>query len=320
MPGLFKPRVVTGEIMRTGVIQPLPGIGDMIWLLPALRAIAEAAPDGKITLFTRATAQAPSLFRNEPWVERVVALPVNKRGFLSFVTNMLTIRRALREAMPDRLYVLHHSPRYVQAAKLSGVKEVLGYTPAVKKIIDTGWARSLAFLQEIGVAVADPYSRLSVAEETRRAVADRFAGLARPWLVLAPGASNPERCWSPENFAAVADRLVERTGGTVFLIGAKSEADSIGRVEFLCKAAASVQAMVGQPLEEAMALMSLSDGLLGNDSGPANVAAALGRPAYALCGITQPARHSPLLHLILPQGEAAMAAITPDQVIAKMLG
>lgn len=310
--------------MRIGVIQPLPGIGDMIWLLPALRAIAESAPDGKITLFTRASAQAPSLFAHEPWVEQVVVLPVNKRGFFAFAANMVAIRRALRQAMPDRIYVLHHSPRYVQAARLAGVKEVVGYGPAIRKIIDTGWTRSLAFLREVGVPVADPYSRLSVSEDDRRAMAARFADMPRPWYVLAPGASEPTRCWPLENFARVADALVDKTGGTVFLIGAPGEAAAAGRLTELCAHGAAFQLLVGRPLTEAMTLMSLSDALLGNDSGPVNVAAALGRPAYALCGITQPARHSPLLRLILPLqdkigDETGMAVITPDQVIARML-
>lgn len=48
--------------MRTGVIQPLPGIGDMIWFQPALASIAEASPEGKIILFTKVSTQAAALF------------------------------------------------------------------------------------------------------------------------------------------------------------------------------------------------------------------------------------------------------------------
>ena len=50
-----------------------------------------------------------------------------------------------------------------------------------------------------------------------------------------------------------------------------------------------------------------------------NVAAALGCDAYALCGVTRPAQHSPKLHLIEPEGEASMEAITPTQVLDAVL-
>jgi len=46
--------------------------------------------------------------------------------------------------------------------------------------------------------------------------------------------------------------------------------------------------------------MACSVCLLGNDSGPANVAAALGRPSYALCGGVLPPHHSPDFHFIEP--------------------
>ena len=315
MPG----DLVMGDVMRTGVIQPLPGIGDMIWLLPALKAISQSAPDGKLTLFTRASTQAVSLFHNEPWIERVVYLPPNKRGVFGFVSNMLAIRKALRQALPDRLYVLHHSPRYGQAAKFAGVRKVLAYSPAVKAILDTGWTRSLAFLKEIGIPVPDTDSRLTVSEAKRLAVAEEFSGLPRPWLVVAPGASEPVRCWPAENFAQVAKGVITEAGGTLFLVGAKGEAGIIERLHALCGHAEAIKPLAGRPLDEVMALMSLSDVLLGNDSGPVNLAAALGCDAYALCGVTRPAQHSPKLHLIEPEGEASMEAITPTQVLDAVL-
>ena len=37
----------------TLIVQPLPGIGDTIWHLPHYKAIARAAPNGRITLLTK---------------------------------------------------------------------------------------------------------------------------------------------------------------------------------------------------------------------------------------------------------------------------
>lgn len=305
--------------MGTGVIQPLPGIGDMVWLLPALRAIAAFSSNGRITLFARDSSLASVLFADEPWVERVVSLPAHRRGLLAAPVNILAVRKVLKLAPPGRLFVLHHSRRYVRAAKLAGIKDVAGYKPAVRKLRATGWTRSLEFLRELGIPVSEPHSRVSVSDEKRRVVAGRFEVLPRPWYVFAPGASEPTRCWAAGNFAEVADTVIERTGGSVFLVGAPSEAGTIEALRAASRHGGRLVSLVGEPFSTVMALTAESDALLGNDSGPANVAAALGIPAFVLCGVSRPARHSPLLRLIVPEGEPSMAAITPAQVIGTLL-
>ena len=45
----------------TLVIQPLPGIGDVVWHLPHLKALAAASPDGRVTLMARPRTRAAEL-------------------------------------------------------------------------------------------------------------------------------------------------------------------------------------------------------------------------------------------------------------------
>ena len=49
---------------RLAVIQPLPGIGDMVWHLPHIRAIAQAVGH-KVTLVTKPRSAADQLFAAE---------------------------------------------------------------------------------------------------------------------------------------------------------------------------------------------------------------------------------------------------------------
>ena len=286
--------------MRTGVIQPLPGIGDMVWFLPALRTIAANAPGGKITLFARASCLPASLFAHEPMIEQVVILPKPKRGGLSALTNLWGTWQALRQAKPDRLFVLHHSPRYQQAAKLAGVRDVIAYPPLTDKTYIDGWVRSRSFLASVGLPVEDPTPRLSVAPELVATVAERYAGLPKPWIIMTAGASEPVRRWPPENFAKLAEALVQATGGTIFLTGAPSDAEIVARLTDVCAAEQSLISLVGRPLEEAMALMTLADCLVGCDSGPPNLAAALGCPTISLLSLDRPPLHSPCLEFIYP--------------------
>lgn len=291
----------------TGVVQPLPGIGDMIWFLPALKALAAAAPDGKITLFTKSSSQAQKVLGAEPMIEKVVYLPLKKRGALTLLSNFFGTWSALFHARPDRLIIMHRSFRYRLAAWLAGIREVIIYPRDVARLSDNGWSKSLRFLKEIGVPVAQPNSSLAVHPAAIAAVKQQFDRYPQPWVIVAVGATEPSRLWPAERFAFCADALVEKTSGTVFLIGGSHEAERIEAVRSLCKKSDRVIPVVGIPFDHVMGLMSCSLCLFGNDSGPSNVSAALGCPTFSLAGASDSPRHSPHLYFIKPplsvQGE-----------------
>ena len=137
---------------------------------------------------------------------------------------------------------------------------------------------------------------------------------------MAPGATESARRWAPESFVAAVDRLLEHTAGTVFVIGAGHEAETVSFIQSRSNEPDRVKALSGLPLDQAMALMSLADCVFGNDSGPVNVAAALDKPAYVLCGSSTPAMHSRNLHLILPpDGLSTMEAVSVEQVVEVVL-
>ena len=59
---------------RTLVIQPLPGIGDMVWHLPHLETIAQATNERRITVMTKRRSRADELFASTAYVDRVLWL------------------------------------------------------------------------------------------------------------------------------------------------------------------------------------------------------------------------------------------------------
>ncbi|HTH35019.1 MAG TPA: hypothetical protein VL976_11660, partial [Xanthobacteraceae bacterium] len=56
----------------SAVIQPKPGIGDVIWHLPFIRAIAAAAPGGRVTFLAPPSSGAKDLLVAEPSVAEVI--------------------------------------------------------------------------------------------------------------------------------------------------------------------------------------------------------------------------------------------------------
>lgn len=98
---------------------------------------------------------------------------------------------------------------------------------------------------------------------------------ARPYAVLHPMASAPEKTWPPENFLAVADHLASEWDlDPVFIAGSGDDITPFARFRTLA----------GAPLGQIKELLSTAGLFVGNDSGPAHMAAALGIPVAVVFG------------------------------------
>jgi ADP-heptose:LPS heptosyltransferase len=106
-------------------------------------------------------------------------------------------------------------------------------------------------------------------------------------ILLHPGSGSPAKNFEPSLYAALAADLSDATGLKVnFVLGPAEERDAaFYRARFEVIAPAS-------PLELARALASAAL-FVGNDSGPAHVAALLGTPTVALFRATDPATWGP---------------------------
>jgi heptosyltransferase III len=96
----------------------------------------------------------------------------------------------------------------------------------------------------------------------------------RPYAVIHATAAAPEKSWPTANFAAVASHL-QRSGLPPVVIGAASDDLS---------AFAPFQTVQGAPLGAIKTLLSSASLFVGNDSGPAHMAAAFGVPSVVIFG------------------------------------
>ncbi len=146
------------------VVQPLPGIGDMVWHLPHIRAIA-AMSGAPVTLLAKPRSLAGQLFAGEPAVEAILPLdlnPAGRRGTHDGVIGLVRLSRLMRDGRFGTIILLHHSVSIAAAAWLAGIPHRLGY----------GWGRQRLFLNT-GPSLPRDVARLH--QHTR---ATRFLGAA----------------------------------------------------------------------------------------------------------------------------------------------
>jgi len=130
-----------------------------------------------------------------------------------------------------------------------------------------------------------------------------------PRAVIHPVAATPEKTWRADGFVEVARRL-QAARADVLFIGARADDLSPFR-EF--------PTLSGAPLSEIKNLLASATIFVGNDSGPAHMAAAFGVPSVVLFGASNPAIWGPWRtssEVVTAPG--GIAAIPLDQVLGAL--
>jgi heptosyltransferase-3 len=140
-----------------------------------------------------------------------------------------------------------------------------------------------------------PRAQVFPQADAARAVAEKLSGHgiepAAPYAVLQPGARLPSMRWPLARFAEVARWLREKHGisSVVNLGGGDSAIASEARRDLL----GCVAIPDPLPLRELIALVAGARIFIGNDSGPAHLAAATARPSVVIFSSTNPAQWGP---------------------------
>jgi lipopolysaccharide heptosyltransferase II len=324
------PRHIGGTL----VIQPLPGIGDAIWLMPHLKSIAAQTKEKTVTLLTKKRSLADSLFQKMDCVRDVLWLDDDRdRG----VFGGFRLGAALKPYGFETVWILHASARYGLATWRAGIGERIGYGIGWQDAFLTSQhslsrqARKFTAIEKANqlllnhsIPKLESMPNLPVPEAMREENIRRFADLPRPWISFVIGASEPFKQWGAENFGALADRLHRETGGSIFLIGGPGESDLADRLHTRFGRPNWMVPMVTQPILETAAIISVTDIAVGNDTGALNLAAATGIRSVGLFGGSPPMMEDTRIDAIMPFGELSygtdrMADISPDRVADRIV-
>jgi heptosyltransferase II len=318
-------------VTPSAIIQVKPGIGDVIWHLPFIRAIAATSPGGTVTFLAPPTSGAKELLANEPSVAATIYFEHGgselRRGI-----NMIRLTALLRRNRFRTIWILDRTMRPAVAARLAGIPERigLGLGPQQMFITNPGidhshfhdqpidWLKALMAATRVPLPATEPLLRLPAA--TLAAIGDKFTHHPRPWIVLGVGASHPSKDWPDEYWTEFIAALRGRIAGTGFLIGG---AVNSARAQNLIGSSAGASAVnaCDLGLTEAAALLHHADLFIGTDSGPMNLAVATATEAFALFGSTPVLTYSKFIRAIVPSGGSApdgMGKISPAEVLARV--
>ncbi|SDT16396.1 ADP-heptose:LPS heptosyltransferase [Friedmanniella luteola] len=262
------------------------GIGDLVQSLPAAEALAAAYPRAELTLIGTPAHLALLGGRPSPF-HALVELPVHPglRAGPEDPAATTAFRRWFREQHVDLAVQLHGGGRNSNPFLLGlGARHTVGSAtedaPALERTRPFLHLQHevLRGLEVVALAGAVPTSleprlRLRAVERAQRDA----TRTGPPTVVVHPGASDPRRHWPVERFATVVAALVA-DGVRVELVGDTAE---VALAEQLRASVADPAGLLTsrageQTLGELVGTLAAADVVLGNDSGPRHVAAAVG--------------------------------------------
>ena len=272
----------------------LHGLGDFILSMPVLSALSHKGCESLTSMVWPALAEFAGTV---PFIDKVVPLPKDKENEPESSEFVRTI------CGPDGFdLVLDFSflPRAAVMTKAAGGKRTMGfgidreafpwYTDSVPNLPDEHrLARNYHLLEILSIVPPDkPDFSIRTPARFRDRVEFLLAAHGIDWrrkppIAIHPGSGAAKRNWPPERFAELADMLSFYTGQQVIILGGRErtydgtdETETAARMEALMKSRAVN--LAGQlSLPELAVLLSRSALFVGNNSGPAHLAASVAR-------------------------------------------
>ena len=252
---------------RVAIIR-LRSLGDCVLTTPALHLLKRARPDLRIAVAVEERFRA--IFEGNPNVDTVLPPAVS----------------AVRAFRPSLCVNLHGGSRGAWLTAFSGATERAGFEhfrysfiynhriPRAQEILKV--ERTVHTAEHLASAMF--HLGVPVTEIPRARLFADGGGRLPNIAVIHPVAAAPEKTWAADGFLAVAWHLQAAGLEPVFIGGA---ADNLAPF-------AAWRTFTGAPLPQIKSLLAGASLFVGNDCGPAHMAAAFGVPLVVLFGNSIP--------------------------------
>jgi len=270
----------------------LSSLGDLILMVPMLRALRSGSPGAEIHLVCK--EKYAGLFEENGFLDRIIIVRCGG------ISELIELRSALSNERYGtiidahnviRSNVLFHTLRarrklQIHKNELKKLLLIQGKTNLYTRDISQA-ERYAALARELGIAASDDFEGLpvpgSAAKGAQRALT-RAGWSGKPLVAFAPGARWRTKTW-PEEYYARLIGAISRRGCQPVLIGGPEDSAANARVALMSGGGALDLTGTLSIIESASVLKQCM-ALVTNDSAPLHLAEAAGTPVLAFFGPT----------------------------------
>ncbi|MFH1460248.1 MAG: lipopolysaccharide heptosyltransferase II [Candidatus Omnitrophota bacterium] len=271
-------------------------LGDVIFSTPAIKALRNKETDAHIACLV--ISHTEEVLKNNPRINEIIVYDEygKHRTFLAKIKFI----RYLRKKRFNQVYILHPSLRRAMIGFLAGIPERIGYGTKKRSFLLTKSIEIpdklmhkidyfLNLFEACGVSRVDRECEFFINDAGKKNARDilNASGInsSEKFVVMNAGGNWMLKRWDPENFARLADMLIEEKKVKIVFAGAKRDQDLTKQIVNLMKNKCSI--ITGQTdLHELAAIMQYACCVVSADSGPLHIAAASGVNAVAIFGPT----------------------------------
>ncbi len=302
------------------LILRLSAVGDVIRTLPAVKTLKEYFPFSTITWIVEEPSR--SFLESQREIDEVILFPRKRwtQGMKSLteiwgtVGEMRGFIRELRKRKFDAVLDFHGILKSGIISFLSGSPKRIGYDRKSTKEGNflfsnvkvklpkekiSRFERNLALLRGVALEGKELKCGLYIPPEDRDYVASFFeappAPMRRPLIAVHPGTSTKAvfKRWMPDQYARVADQLIQELHGTVLFTWGDGELEWVEDIRKEMKQ----PSLLGPRTESLTQLGEVyrhCDLYIGGDTGPMHVASLMGVPVVVIYGPTDPVENEPI--------------------------
>lgn len=325
--------------MRIALLK-LSALGDVIHALPVAHALRRHFSDARLVWI--AEARESALLNNHPDLDSVISVDTRQwrkllrsaAGAREVGAMLLRVTRTIRESRFDVAIDLQGLLKSGILTALTGAsfrigfgwgrcREWLSACFTNLRVVPGPWAvhvvdQYLCLLEPLGVSDRRAVFQIPSDHVAERRIdgflAEHGLGREERLVALNPGAGRPEKRWPLSHFRALAERLAAEAGARIILLWGPDEGILVRQIAD----GSPVRPILGPPtsLPELAALLRRCALMVGSDTGPLHLAAAVGTPALGLYGPTSARRNGPygFRTRAIQSPDGTMAAIEPEAV------
>jgi lipopolysaccharide heptosyltransferase II len=341
LPRGSAPPLAGSENLRFLIVRQHNQLGDMLCVVPMLRAIRRRYPTAEVSLLASPLnydIMVGNRYLSETILyDKAIFL---KNGFKT-LPRLLAFFRALRKKKFDVAIVpstvsisatstliayFSGARTRIGAGSIDGMKNPIGFLFNLP--LEPDWRdkpgrhqteRNVDFLSPLGINGEE--DRSAVITLNQREIEDgklfyqKHLNEKSSCIAFHPGAGKIPNRWAAQNFALVANILSMEFNAMVFITSGSFDGDPVNDMKSTL--AVEYQIIADRPIREVSSILSHADLLISNDTGIMHVGAASGIPVLSLFGPTDPYQWAPVgpVHRFIRSKSSNIDDITVDEVL-----
>jgi lipopolysaccharide heptosyltransferase II len=310
-------------------------IGDVVFITPLIKALHNAFPEAKIGFL--ASRWIKDVVERIPFVDEIIFFdaPVYNRGLAARILETAGIIAGLRGKKYDLAVFGHRSSAFPLMAFLAGIKKRYGFkgtamlTGSVhfdERLHETD--RYLEILKLLNIRPEEKETILSAKEsdleKAEKLLAELKLDRSKKYIGIFPGGGEnpgtvmPIKRWYPEKYAELCNSLFDKKGYSFIFMGDGRDKEVVKRVIGSVKNGVTAVDTSGRTdIGGLCGLLKRCELVIGGDTGPLHMAAALGIPTLMIFGPSDPRLVAPRgsLHRFIWKAVQCSPCYTPVSVL-----